>query len=257
MSFFTGIQIFEPNPRLSFYNCTVRKNNTNSNDLEPKIVAKQVIKKEILAGDAIYSPIIINGSTTFVLCSEGFWARDRANASYIATTGHCSVANTNFYLRKQVDPSDLIGHMIYQLQLPDFGLIRLNLQNVRPIPCVRNKKSSQYPELRIKDHIVVSSIGAHLCHSGATTNVDCGYLKSLNGDGFVKIPTYFTDDILIVDAWSRKGDSGGPVFYYKDLMNVGLNGLLISSVSDQISGILAAVPLSSILNTVDITVVTA
>ncbi|KAF0486241.1 hypothetical protein F8M41_022704 [Gigaspora margarita] len=163
--FLTAIKIYEPYPRLSFYDCGAGINNTSSNDMEPKVVVKQVVK-EILAGDGIYSPSEINGS------------------------------------------------------------------------------------------IAVSSIGAHLCHSGLTTNVKCGYVKSLNRDGFFRNPTHFSDDISFTDAWSRRGDSGGPVFYYKDLMNVRLNGILATVIGDQISGIFVAVPLSSILKTININVVT-
>ncbi|KAF0486235.1 S1 family peptidase [Gigaspora margarita] len=254
--FLTAIKIYKPDPLLSFYDCGAGISNTSSNDMEPKVVAKQVVK-EILAGDGIYSPSEINGSIGFTGCSAGFWARNQANINYIATSGHCFVDSDLFYLRSQMDPSDLIGQMIYHLQSPDFGLIYLDLENVRPIPCIRNRNSRQFPELIINDQIAVSSIGGHLCHSGLTTNVECGYVKSLNRDGFFRNPTYFSDDILIADAWSRGGDSGGPVFYYKDLMNVSLNGILATGISDQISGIFVAVPLSSILNTIDINVVTA
>ncbi|RIB22479.1 hypothetical protein C2G38_988240 [Gigaspora rosea] len=212
--FFTAIKIYEPNPILNFHRCNAGINNNSSNDIGPKIVVKQVVK-EILAGNGIYSPININGSTFFLTCSAGFWARDQANINYIATTGHCFVDSDLFYLRELIDPSDLIGQMIYHLKNPDFGLIQLNLENVRPIACVINRNSRQYTELIIDDHIAVSSIGAHLCHSGQTTNVECGYLKALSGDGFFKIRIHFTDDVLIVSAWSRKGDSGGPVFYFK------------------------------------------
>ncbi|RIB22188.1 hypothetical protein C2G38_2033784 [Gigaspora rosea] len=156
----------------------------------PKFVVKQIVK-EILAGDGIYSPGEINGSIGFTACSAGFWARDQANINYIATSGHCFAASVLFYLRAQIDPSDLIGPMIYHLQNPDFGLINLNLENVRPIPCIRNRNSRQFPELIINDQIAVSSIGAHLCHSGLTTNVECGYVKSLNGNGFLEFQLIF------------------------------------------------------------------
>ncbi|RIB22186.1 hypothetical protein C2G38_2174619 [Gigaspora rosea] len=119
--FLTAIKIYEPYPKLSFYICAAGINNTSTNDMGPKFVVKQIVK-EILAGDGIYSPSEINGSIGFTACSAGFWARDQANINYIATTGHCFDDSDLFNLRTQIDPSDLIGQMIYHLQSPDFGL---------------------------------------------------------------------------------------------------------------------------------------
>ncbi|CAG8693364.1 27697_t:CDS:2 [Gigaspora margarita] len=64
--FLTAIKIYKPYPRLSFYDCGAGINNTSSNDMEPKVVVKQVVK-EILAGDGIYSPSEINGSIDKIL----------------------------------------------------------------------------------------------------------------------------------------------------------------------------------------------
>ncbi|RIB19603.1 hypothetical protein C2G38_2035930 [Gigaspora rosea] len=184
--------------------------------------------KRILVGDGIFSQI---NESAFSSCSAGFWARGQANINYIAIAGHCFVGNDpSFYLSPRKDSSYLIGRMIYHLLDPiDFGLIYLNLTNVKPITSIRNRNSGTYPELIIEDIMAVTSIGAHLCHSGYTTNVECGNLKSLNGDGFVRaVPRglTFRDDILIVHAWSLPGDGGGPVYHYKDLRHVSLNGIL-------------------------------
>ncbi|KAF0558396.1 serine protease [Gigaspora margarita] len=216
--------------------------------------------KRILGGDGIFSPV---SESAFSWCSAGFWARGQANINYIATAGHCFGGNDpSFYLSPQKDSSYLIGQMIYHLLDPiDFGLIYLNLTNVRPTASIRNRNSITYPELIINDLMAVSSIGAHLCHSGYITNVECGNLKSLNGDGFVRSVSkglIFRDDILIVDAWSSPGDSGGPVYHYKDLRHVSLNGILTIGIIDQIEtiGHFGALPLSSIINQINISVVT-
>ncbi|KAF0341595.1 hypothetical protein F8M41_016257 [Gigaspora margarita] len=145
----------------------------------------------------------------------------------------------------------------------DFGLVFINNKNVTPVPSIRNTDSIQYRELPIEDHIVVSSNGAHLCISAFQSHVNCGYVKALsgftdaiNGDGLF-------ENIFIVGVNSLGGDSGAPVFSYKqDLLHTSLNGIVSSGYDFDINGdinnaITEVMPIDFIIRVTGIKVVTA
>ncbi|RIB13666.1 hypothetical protein C2G38_2040777 [Gigaspora rosea] len=219
-----------------------------SDNVTPSLNSRQVVTR-ILAGDGI---IFGNAADK---CSVGFWARIPPNENFIATAGHCYEHGSFYFLfpwnSTHYVPHVLIGEMQYYLEeLIDFGLISIyNNKDLQPVPSIRNTDSEQYKELFIDDVILVSSNGAHLCFSGLESHVGCGYVAALNG--FNTDGDYFTENLFIIELASRFGDSGGPVFSYKNLSHVSLNGIVSSCVDDfydKSTGILGITTISSILN---------
>ncbi|KAF0537301.1 S1 family peptidase [Gigaspora margarita] len=206
------------------------------------------IDNRILAGDGLYYKF----KNRSYSCSAGFWARSQPNMNYIATTGHCYVPGSGpFYLLPWNSTRVyLIGEMpIHYLEPIDFGLINIDIKKIQPIPSVRNTDSERYKELFIEDVILASNNGAHLCLSGLRSHVKCGYVAALNG--FTSNGLYFRDNIFVVNLRNIAGDSGGPIFYYKNFTHVSLNGIVqggLFDFNDNINGITGVITISSILN---------
>ncbi|KAF0551461.1 hypothetical protein F8M41_023404 [Gigaspora margarita] len=84
---------------------------------------------------------------------------------------------------------------------------------------IRNTDSSQNKTMFIDDDITQSSNGAHLCKSGYRTHVTCGFIRAFSGVGL--------RDLVATEMYSDHGDSGGPIYAYKqDFRTVSLNGIL-------------------------------
>ncbi|KAF0531904.1 serine protease [Gigaspora margarita] len=241
-------------PIFTYYNCFNRTNNNTFGPNNMKLESRDNIVKKILAGDGID---VYDDKTKTILkdCSVGFWARDQANINYIATAGHCLRTGTSYYHLPWDPPENyslsFIGSMTkYRLEPIDFGIIKLDAaeDDIKPEPSIRNTDSERYKQLLIEDDIAVTSNGVHLCRSGVITHVMCGYVKSLNG--FTTNGIVYHENIFVVSAGSKGGDSGGPIFSFKqDLIHVSLNGILTSGLGnfdDDINGIIGVITMSSI-----------
>ncbi|KAF0508127.1 S1 family peptidase [Gigaspora margarita] len=216
-------------PIFTYYNCFKPSNN------EILRLKSGDIENRILAGDGL---LLEDNS----LCSVGFWARNQQNINYIATAGHCYEPGSYYlYPWNSTTPAALIGKIqVHFLEPIDFGLIYIENNDTKPVPSVRNSDSERYKELIIKDIIPVSSNGAHLCFSGLKSHVKCGE-KS------------FRDNIFVANFRVIPGDSGGPIFSFKNLTQVSLNGIAAVSLFDfydDTNGITGVITISS-LNTIE------
>ncbi|KAF0547352.1 hypothetical protein F8M41_000662 [Gigaspora margarita] len=178
-----------------------------------KLESRNDIVNYILAGDGIYSYYSFNKTRS--ICSAGFWVTDRflPNTNFIATAGHCYRPNASCYLlpwNATFVEYDIGKMLFHYLSTMDFGLIPMS-GNVKPVANIRNTDSKEYPQLRIKDHIVVSSNGAHLCISGFRSHVKCGYVKALSG--FKDSGGDYIETLFVVSMQATKGDNGGSVFF--------------------------------------------
>ncbi|KAF0537295.1 S1 family peptidase [Gigaspora margarita] len=230
-------------PIFTYYNCFNRSNNEVSKRKGGDIGKVGDIGNRILAGDGIESD---EGT-----CSAGFLARSHSNIKYIATAGHCYNPGSYYLLPWNSTTSTvLIGEMQNYLVEPiDFGLIYIGNPIIQPVPSVRNTDSERYNELPIEDIISVSSNGAHLCLSGFFSHVRCGYVTALNG--FTSDGEVHNNNIIVVNLRYIPGDSGGPIFSYKDLTHVSLNGILrggLFDFHDNINGIAGVITINSILS---------
>ncbi|KAF0537298.1 hypothetical protein F8M41_008464 [Gigaspora margarita] len=247
-------------PIFTYYNCFNSTNHYTSSLNNMNLEKRNKIDNRILAGDGLYA--YDEFKKTSKLCSAGFWARRQPNRNYIATAGHCYYLGLSpFYLLPWNSTSTTaeIGEMpIHYLEPIDFGLINIDIKKIQPIPCVRNTDSERYKELFIEDVILASNNGAHLCLSGIRSHVKCGYVAALNG--FTSNGVYFRDNIFVVNLRYIPGDSGGAIFYYKNLTQVSLNGIVqggLFDFNDNINGITGVITLRSILNEIeDLEVVT-
>ncbi|KAF0537296.1 S1 family peptidase [Gigaspora margarita] len=223
-------------PIFIYYNCFNLSNNEIFNRKSGDI------ENRILAGDGIYT-----GKKT---CSVGFWARSHSYINYIATAGHCYDLDFSRFFLYPRNSTVFIGKMTsYLLEPIDFGLIYIDNPNIQPVPSVRNTDSERYKELPIEDIISVSSNGAHLCISGFFSNVRCGYVAALNG--FISDGERHNNNLFVVNLRCAPGDSGGPIFSYKSLTHVSLNGILMGGLfdfHDNFNGIVGVITISSILN---------
>ncbi|CAG8827522.1 14580_t:CDS:1, partial [Cetraspora pellucida] len=235
------------NPVIRYYDLNVqeqpsRKRPRNSID------TKRDINRQIINGDIIYHLRLKT------ICTAGFWVIDNELNNYIVTAGHCIDTNNttfghNTFYMKPLNSSerdkglrfreeDTIGPMVFHdLDGTDFGLIRITNGDIKPTRAIRNTDSDLYRQLFISDAEIISTHGAHLCKSGATTFVTCGYIKSfegysLNGDDI-------SDDLIVTNFVATKGDSGSPVFYLRDLPYVSLHGIVIKGVNSREWGYLA------------------
>ncbi|KAF0351319.1 hypothetical protein F8M41_015335 [Gigaspora margarita] len=140
------------------------------------------------------------------------------------TLKNCSVG---FWARDQAN-INYIATALFTDGTIDFGIIELDAaeDDIKPEPSIRNTDSERYKQLLLEDDIAVSSNGVHLCPSG-------NIMK-----------------IFVVSAGSKGGDSGGPIFSFKqDLIHVSLNGILTSALDnfdDDINGIIGVITMSSI-----------
>ncbi|CAG8652330.1 25613_t:CDS:2, partial [Racocetra persica] len=140
---------------------------------------KREIDRQIINGDGIYH---LNAGFG---CTPGFWVRGDvdedgdAENDYIVTAGHYK-----------------IGSMVYHdIGETDFGLIQITNKDIKPTRKIRNTNSNQYSELHIGDDNPISTHNAHLCKSGLTTFLTCGYTKSFSGFIFNGGAVY--DDLII------------------------------------------------------------
>ncbi|RIB16703.1 trypsin-like cysteine/serine peptidase domain-containing protein [Gigaspora rosea] len=214
-----------------------------------------------MGGDGLYKIGTRNGT-----CTAGFVAITQENITCIATARHCYLNDAKYYLLPwNSDPTTtyLIGQMNFaNLDKIDFGLIPI-VGDVRPEPSIRNTDSEKNRELFIDDDIAVSHYGVHLCVSGYYSHVKCGYVRSLSG--FASRDKNFYENLFIVGLDVIEGDSGSPLFSYKqNLTRVSLNGILHGGArGNETQGKVAIViTISSILNTLrkvgrEISVVTA
>ncbi|CAG8748306.1 4973_t:CDS:1, partial [Cetraspora pellucida] len=198
----------------------------------------RTIERQIINGDIIYN------FGTKSRCTAGFWVTDADLNNYIVTAGHCIDFNNttpdhNRFYMKPLNFStsdkglifsikdDAIGQMVfYNLKKTDFGLIRITNGDIKPTRVIRNIDSDPYRQLFIRDREIISTHGAHLCKSGATTSVTCGYTKSFEGYHFGNTVTV---DLIVTNFLAAIGDSGGPVFYLRDLPFVSLHGITVKA----------------------------
>ncbi|KAF0520804.1 hypothetical protein F8M41_016088 [Gigaspora margarita] len=201
-------------------------------------------------------------------CSAGFWAKSRFNPiNYIVTAGHCHREGASYYLLPWNSTDEhvkyYVGEMFENFLSPvDLDLIVIK-GNVTPIANIRNTDSKEYPQLRIKDHIAVSSNGAHLCISGLYSHVKCGYVKALSGIASTLDRKEYIEYLFVVGMSTKGGDSGGPVFSYnhQDRMYTSLNGILLGGFDYDINGdinnaIIQVTPIDFILDYVSIEIMT-
>ncbi|RIB16868.1 hypothetical protein C2G38_2246763 [Gigaspora rosea] len=207
------------------------------------------------------------------LCTLGFWAKDDKNNDYFGLAAHCYIFNSSqpFLNSSQAfltpwnsnNSHEIhIGEMFYRHEQIDFGLIIKKNEEVKPEPFIRDSINTN---LFIEDLIEVSSNGVHLCHSGINSHVECGYVETLNG--FLARGEFgvFTD-LILSNVISFGGDSGGPVFSYKqDQKFASLNGIHCFTKKNFINGTLSesiggyttiSSILSSVSGTINITIPT-
>ncbi|CAG8665844.1 12653_t:CDS:1 [Cetraspora pellucida] len=202
--------------------------------------SKREIGRQIINGGAIYN------SGSKIGCTAGFWVTDEELNNYIVTAGHCIDSNNTtpdhntFYMMplsssetvRLSKKKDQIGPMVFHdLKETDFGLIRITNGAIKPTKVIRNTDSDPYSELFIRDAETISTHGAHLCKSGAITFVTCGYIKSF--EGYSWRDNVVIDDFIVTNFLGAVGDSGGPVFYLRDLPHVSLHGIVIRGLSSR------------------------
>ncbi|RIB15523.1 hypothetical protein C2G38_1573177 [Gigaspora rosea] len=108
----------------------------------------------------------------------------------------------------------------HQTEPIDVGVIFIGSDKYKPSMLIRNTDTTQNKELVTYDVSVSSSYGTHLCKSGRTTHVTCGYLKGLNGF-YTNNKNQLFSQLTFTNIFGEKGDSGGPGFSYKqDLRSV-------------------------------------
>ncbi|CAG8788535.1 16648_t:CDS:2, partial [Dentiscutata erythropus] len=206
-------------------------------------ISRRDLNLKILSGEGLINLFNDLG------CSVGFWARDKKNANlnYIVTAGHCSsklsrLVDTENFAHMAWDSTErnLLGRMVESKNIGkyDFGLIDITgskfLKSVTTL--IRNTDSEKYSELIIERGIQIVSHGAHVCKSGFSSHVTCGYIKGLitistflEGIPFKDFVFYGKDTFQI----SCGGDSGGPLFsYLQNLNTVGLSGIHIGGIGD-------------------------
>ncbi|RIB15458.1 hypothetical protein C2G38_2192307 [Gigaspora rosea] len=210
-------------PIFTYYNCFNTTNHYASSLNNMNFEKRNNKDKQILAGDGLYS--------------------------YKEKTKPGKVLFIFIHGIQQHSQLKLGEMSIHSLEPMDFGLININIKDIQPVPSVMNTDSERYKELPIDDIISVSSNGAHLCLSGVLSHVKCGYVAALNG--FTSNGVYFRDNIFVVNLRSFLGDSGGPIFHYKSLTQVSLNGIVqggLFDFNDNINGITGVITIGSILN---------
>ncbi|CAG8508227.1 22152_t:CDS:2 [Cetraspora pellucida] len=233
--------IREDNPVIRYYDVNVQGQPSRT---QPRnsTHTKRGIDRQIINGDFIYNL----GSRA--KCTAGFPVADRELKNYIVTAGHCIDSNNTasdhntFYMMPlnssesdevlRFRKKDLIGPMVlHDLEETDFGLIRLTNPDIKPTNVIRNTNSDPYRQLFIKDREIISTHGAHLCKSGATTFVTCGYTKSF--EGYFIFGNDVKYDLIVTDFLAAQGDSGGPVFYSRDLPYVSLHGIITKGINSR------------------------
>ncbi|KAF0503182.1 hypothetical protein F8M41_019680 [Gigaspora margarita] len=180
----------------------------------------------LLGGDGLFNQVKRR--------SIGFLAKAKNETkNYIVTVEHCrkeSGDDTEFFYGAWNKPrtNELVGPMLSDVnEHYDFGLIDLSnmSKSLKTLPAIRNADSEQFPELYINDD------GVHLCKSGYTTHVTCGFVKAFDviyyaGDG------EFDSGLIMTSMDGQDGDSGGTVFAYSNLNTVILNGILVYAIGN-------------------------
>ncbi|RIB13700.1 hypothetical protein C2G38_2144402 [Gigaspora rosea] len=189
------------------------------------------IKLPILGGEGIYN------LDDHLACSAGFGAKRKDKEDYfIITAGHCTKTKYNtifkLYSWNENTTGPTIGFMLrHQIEPIDIGAIFIGSDKYKVSMLIRNTDTIQNKELTTYDVSVSSSYGTHLCKSGRTTHVTCGYVKGLNGF-FTDNKKQFNGQLIFTNIFGGKGDSGGPGFSYKqDLRIVSLNSITIAVVN--------------------------
>ncbi|KAF0540794.1 S1 family peptidase [Gigaspora margarita] len=218
-------------------------------------INKRDLKVRLLGGDGLFNQ---NEES----CSIGFFAKAKNETkNYIVTAEHCRLDSGNetefCYGAWDKQPTNLlVGLMLPKVnEKYDFGLIDLSNMNeyLEPSQSIRNTDSVQFPQLSLNDGTPVLSHGAHLCKSGYSTHVSCGFVKAFNviyyvGDGG------FESDLIMTSMDSHGGDSGGTAFAYSNFNTVILNGILVSGIGNANTLIL---PLSMIIEHSNVEPITA
>ncbi|RIB06010.1 hypothetical protein C2G38_2218146 [Gigaspora rosea] len=138
---------------------------------------------------------------------------------FIAATN--STARLNYKFEEITNPNNMEperrnNNIVVKIMAGD-GLYKIDTRNST---CTTD--SEKYRELFIDDDIAASHYG---CGSDYFSHVKCGCVKSLNG--FASIQKHFHENLLIVSLAFIKGDSGSPLFSYKqDLTRASLNGIV-------------------------------
>ncbi|CAG8801590.1 12066_t:CDS:1, partial [Racocetra persica] len=123
---------------------------------------------------------------------------------------------------------------------------------------IRNTDDELYSEIPINGVINVFSHGIHLCNSGYTTHLSCGYIKGFDGilidkDGIL------TEKLITINVKTKKpggGNSGGPLFNYIDLYEVDIAGIYVGySGYSKTHGLVGAQRIEHILSTARIVLV--
>ncbi|KAF0427128.1 serine protease [Gigaspora margarita] len=189
------------------------------------------IKLPILGGEGIYN------LDDHLECSAGFGAKRKDKEDYfIIIAGHCTKTKFNTIFKlfswNENTTGPTIGFMLrHQIEPIDIGAIFIGSDKYEPSMLIRNTDTVQNKELITYDVSVSSSYGTHLCKSGRTTHVTCGYVKGLNGF-FTDNKKQFNGQLTFTNIFGEKGDSGGPGFSYKqDLRSVSLNSITVGGVN--------------------------
>ncbi|CAG8578807.1 14550_t:CDS:1 [Dentiscutata heterogama] len=198
-------------------------------ELVPTALQRNIVSTiPIMGGDGLYNPVYNSG------CSVGFWAkRKNLSDNYIVTAGHCSKPhNPIIYLRRWNSKVAHfpIGPIIFNKSQPiDVSLVNITVKDIEPRLSIRNSDSEIYDQLLINKSLPpVYSHGAHLCKSGYTTHVTCGYIRALDAL-YINRKRKIMSQMIVTSMTSNRGDSGGTVFSYApDLRHVSLNGIHIA-----------------------------
>ncbi|CAG8763640.1 35049_t:CDS:1, partial [Gigaspora margarita] len=196
----------------------------NSTILKSEI-KKRVINNLILGGDGLHN---IDGS---LRCSVGLWVQDENDVNYLLTAGHCyrgSPLNQNgyvdFYLQGWYSQPtyNYIGPLVYYSSvIYDFGLIRHVDTNSTLTTMIDNSDNTNlFKLLLIEESSNVDEAGAHVCKSGFTTHVICGFVTEHNVESsFQSLSgrTFIRREMMSTDIGTIGGDSGGPVFSYSPI----------------------------------------
>ncbi|CAG8801986.1 21713_t:CDS:1, partial [Cetraspora pellucida] len=177
------------------------------------------INEVILSGEGIVS---YNKT-----CSAGYWAKSRnnPNSNYLITAGHCY--QDIFFLLpwNTQNVTEFIGPVIHHTTFPhDVAVINITNEGIIPRAVIRNNDFSQYAELFIKYYKPTLNYGVHICKSGYTTHITCGYARGLNGIYIQEKGV--SKNVLFSDGITLGGDSGGAVFRYVSLNVVSLIGVV-------------------------------
>ncbi|KAF0425108.1 hypothetical protein F8M41_006394 [Gigaspora margarita] len=108
--------------------------------------------------------------------------------NYIITVEHYRIESgddTEFFYGAWNKPrtNELVGPILSDVnEHYDLGLIDLSnmSKSLKALPSIRNTDSEQFPQLYINDGMPVLIHGVHLCKSGYTTHVACGFVKAFD-----------------------------------------------------------------------------